>query len=872
MGYSIRTKDGITINNIPDDIASDSDVLRQRVAAERAKRDGPAASAKPDTRSPFDNPALGGPAAPPVPPPPPKTMKQQFGEGLAMGVETAGMLGGGIVGLAGGPAGAIAGAGLGYSGAKRLTDLGRYYLDDQPLPQGIAGNAYAAAKDFGMGAAMELGGQAVAPAIGPVLGVAGRAASGVRDWFPGGMSIADKALTNTIGKGSAALGAAKNALIATKDMITSPGTSGTLSERLVEGGVRNPTLARVERAMAIASPKMNRAVLKDTEERIGALVSQLDRIEKQIASEGVLQPGVKADLNAVRKSIVDRLDAETATLTKRAQGAGDKLYEGSPVAPGQVLQDRARTMKVEQRAKEITPAYEAAFKEAGDTQVGIEGVISKAEEITGQPLSTYAAESAPFDTIRKLAMLRPKAGVDGAAAEPVTMNLRELDQLRKAINSDMAKAKNSPELLSPTQMKNLGDLHRAIDEAVTNSTLSTEAKDLYSTAVAKYRTEFAPRWREGETAKLLQGSTYGRTRLRPGDAVSKFLSKPENAQEFVTSYGKDPEAVAAMTSGIQGMFRKAVVDDVTKMVKPDAAAKFLEANRHSLDVLKKSGINVEASFKGIAEEATRHRAGLDEVARLTRTLVKDDPTAMVDGIIKSPTVMKSSLSKLSPEGRAALNREVMDRSTAGINKGDPEAAIKYLTDNAEAISLSVGKKAHADLLDLARFQKEVKAASTDLERQGTGVKPAINNMIDGFTPEQLTSLKALTDDLRRMKEVGDLAAWGGRVNSPVMAKIGQETAEASGVTPEMLPGYLSLWATTARKVWKELAIPMNRKTAAKLYSVIYRDPDAAIPILEKAMKRAVARETSLNPVGAAAAKVGGINALADQESQNAYAE
>jgi len=38
MPYSIETKDGITIANIPDDIASDSDILRQRVAAERAKR------------------------------------------------------------------------------------------------------------------------------------------------------------------------------------------------------------------------------------------------------------------------------------------------------------------------------------------------------------------------------------------------------------------------------------------------------------------------------------------------------------------------------------------------------------------------------------------------------------------------------------------------------------------------------------------------------------------------------------------------------------------------------------------------------------------------------------------------------------------
>ena len=106
---------------------------QQKALARMRMRQRVAASAKPDTRSPFDNPALGGPAAPPVPPPPPKTMKQQFGEGLAMGVETAGMLGGGIVGAAGGPVGAIAGAGLGYSGAKRLTDLGRYYLDDQPF-------------------------------------------------------------------------------------------------------------------------------------------------------------------------------------------------------------------------------------------------------------------------------------------------------------------------------------------------------------------------------------------------------------------------------------------------------------------------------------------------------------------------------------------------------------------------------------------------------------------------------------------------------------------------------------------------------------------------------------------------------------------
>jgi outer membrane lipoprotein SlyB len=40
MPYSITTKDGITINNIPDDIVPDAQVLRDRVAQERAKLNG----------------------------------------------------------------------------------------------------------------------------------------------------------------------------------------------------------------------------------------------------------------------------------------------------------------------------------------------------------------------------------------------------------------------------------------------------------------------------------------------------------------------------------------------------------------------------------------------------------------------------------------------------------------------------------------------------------------------------------------------------------------------------------------------------------------------------------------------------------------
>src|ERR1041385_1897897 len=44
MPYSITTKDGITINNIPDDVKPDDPALKQRVTEARASRDSGSSS------------------------------------------------------------------------------------------------------------------------------------------------------------------------------------------------------------------------------------------------------------------------------------------------------------------------------------------------------------------------------------------------------------------------------------------------------------------------------------------------------------------------------------------------------------------------------------------------------------------------------------------------------------------------------------------------------------------------------------------------------------------------------------------------------------------------------------------------------------
>ena len=52
MTYSITTKDGITINNIPDDVAPDSPDLKARVAAIRSGGGAAALEPPPPTEPP----------------------------------------------------------------------------------------------------------------------------------------------------------------------------------------------------------------------------------------------------------------------------------------------------------------------------------------------------------------------------------------------------------------------------------------------------------------------------------------------------------------------------------------------------------------------------------------------------------------------------------------------------------------------------------------------------------------------------------------------------------------------------------------------------------------------------------------------------
>ena len=241
-------------------------------------------------------------------------------------------------------------------------------------------------------------GSVLSPGAQVVLG-AGRM---VRDRFIDPAIGAANALVKAGGEGLA------NALQATRGMKTTPGFTPTLAERAVEGGIESPALAAMERRLS-SLPAEQQKVYEANKARVVALRDELASIDAEIAKQGAaITPEATAELNTVRTSLQQRLAAEQSQLTSLAEQLTGGLAKTGQKLPGEQLAERARELQTEVRKGVVTPAYNAAFKAAGDTPIDVSNVIANAESILGKPLTAWEPSTAP-PIVRELLKLKPKA-------------------------------------------------------------------------------------------------------------------------------------------------------------------------------------------------------------------------------------------------------------------------------------------------------------------------------------------------------------------------------------------------------------------------------------------------------------------------------
>lgn len=469
--------------------------------------------------------------------------------------------------------------------------------------------------------------------------------------------------------GGAAMGAPAGAIMSPEDA-----GSGAMMGAAFGGaaGLVLPTVGRAAMGVANAlSPKYSQKVVNDVYSR--AFGNDLAKIEQaaNLAASGATAeqiavatqtPAFAVLVNeasrgnlAVNELAFQALTARNTALANQLEGAagvvnpaaaqarvaaessGSMLPEVAPSAPGQVLREAAKAEKKTMRDTVIRPAYEAAFKAAGDApNIPVSGLVSDFEQIAGVPFARWNPSEMPSQVGMALRKFVPESvdvsfpGQIGRSTKtlPPQATLRDLDGLRSTINAERRLAQEAGD---DARVRILNQMHTSIDRAVESSAASQAAKDLYADAVTTYREGFAPRFKTGEQVDVFR-TVRNQPGVLPEDMITKFIQPggEQGAKNLVAMLGDNPQGKAAAAQGLDELFRQKVTKNGA--VDPQAVSKFMDDYKLPLKELEKAGIRLSPTSRTAGGAATRMGERAEMLAGQSKTIdqlkkaVDKDPT------------------------------------------------------------------------------------------------------------------------------------------------------------------------------------------------------------------------------------------------------
>jgi hypothetical protein len=570
-------------------------------------------------------------------------------------VEALGGVAGGALGTPLGPVGIMGGAGLGYGIAKGGLDVAEQMFGYRKAPSSAEEALKGAAKDVTIGAALEGVGRGI---VSPAIGVIGKYADKVRN------VKLDTYLNALEGKGEDIL----NALVGKRAAV--PGAA--------------PAAAEV--AAPVGSVKFS--MLGAKSEQVPGLMSQFAEQQVQTATAQAQQAArAQAKFDTAAAKVQQRMNSALKPL--RPEDAGEALATG------------AEAKRQAMKSQVITPAYENAFKAAGGTKIDMSDVVAKTEDILGRKLSQFDPSTAP-QTVSKLRSLQAKAEPPtpvgkgkissrvlqkAEAPPPPEVTLRDLDDIRKAINADIQSARTSTDPNIATRLRNLGQIHGAIDDAVKQSKLSPEAKTLYQKALDTYRTEYVPRFRTGVNEQLFRTTGLNEPKIKPEDVITKYFQPRgvSEARNFVTLFGDDPKAMQTARAGIEDLYLREV-----NVPTPETHAAFLKKYADPIKVMDDAGMNVLDRINVVGTNAARLKK-IDEMAKAANIKLAAPlpPGATADTVNKRIAELTKGL---TPQQLSNVNAVQQDL----IRRGEYERLVKAGTQAGVDIK-QIGKRTGTEI-------------------------------------------------------------------------------------------------------------------------------------------------------------------------------
>ena len=379
------------------------------------------------------------------------------------------------------------------------------------------------------------------------------------------------------------------------------------------GGLGRDTHGVPYLAKEIADQAENRAIAESmTPNKAQALAKENQVIANRT---GALEQGVAAK----EQALADQVRRFEAGTTKDLP----QTPHGEAIAAQKTALESAAS-------KAIKPLYAEAF-DLAPHKFDVANVATAAEDIKGHLASIINPDTKPeiADAISKVFQSTPAvAGKEVTnlatgnkymqGAKPAIApqaSLQDLDEVNKGITAALSDARMAA---SPdnTLISNLNNLKTEVNKAISGN-VSKEALVAYDKAKNTWLKTVHEPFREGEVRKLTKENVSGRPMTLPENASKAFLSSESGAADFNRAFGDNPEAVAALNSGIE--------HQILNAPNPE---KFIVDNRNQLSIIAKNNPELGIRLENLVNNLRSHTAG-QEVLTAERKAIPELVSAEV---------------------------------------------------------------------------------------------------------------------------------------------------------------------------------------------------------------------------------------------------
>jgi hypothetical protein len=510
-----------------------------------------------------------------------------------------------------------------------------------------------------------------------------------------------------------------------------------LSLEQVAVQLQSPGLASLSRSAFRETPTLAQSRAAQLEQERLQNLTQSEQAVNQLRAQTQTQTEkIPTQINALRQQEIERQQAVLRAAEEQRQQAltaqtqqqaavGKAIPEAEQPTIGEtVKQQREQQLKT---AKETSnKEYDAVWELDQGKPFSLDPLSKTAEAINADVATALDPSLAP-NTVKILQKFRTKPGRYNSLTNtmtestPATVSMKDAHGIMKDINRDLSAIEGSVDPKANVQRGNLMQLKASLEQAIQEGS-SPEAFASYKQAQTNYLKNVIEPYRKGWVANLERQGATGETILAPSKVTNTILSKFENTQKFLSTFGDNPVAMDAVRGGIVDIYRTKVAPGGE--FNPKAHAKFMDTYKAQIDALDKKGMGLRDQLDSYAEQHGTAGAAAEEATAKVKTTLRESKETTAENKAKIAEFERQLKSKAAEDQALVSEVEKLYNDAKKGRLSDPDykpgesefASVQRMNQLAEQVP---GLKAELDRL---YYSEQYQQLAKQGEELGIGLK------------------------------------------------------------------------------------------------------------------------------------------------------